>query len=358
MQPRVRSENPVRALIRNWFNQYTAHGKFWLALGLFALGVDAAISYQFGISMTTLHGLGFALVAVFFALVPDASYTEYEHGRIGPALGLSALCIPLGMVAFYSHLGYGAGVRVGDIQQTSVQNAKFEDKVDNTKKLNEDIEFFKKRRDALDQEMAALVSTKVGAWSVAVRPSSAAELDGAVAAKTMERDQEASRGGCKSQCLNREKELAHLTALRAKAKEIEDNEAQHAAAVVGLTNARQQVAETSYTSSRVVNQTNVAAQLFLAMSGAGADKSIDPDKVTTSFTNIFIAGGGSLAFMIMAPVGFFLAGRYRLKEAMDVDEPVAAPVARAHAPAIAKPRSYASLLDISPELRALRTAAA
>jgi len=313
----------ILAALRAWFDGFTAVGKFWLLLALAALVVDAAIAYQFGVTMTTLHGLGFALVAIFFALVPDASYTEYEKGRGKSAFALGILCIPLGAVAFYSHLGYGAGVRLTDIQQTGVHNAKFSDKVDNTKKLDDKIAFLEKRRDTLDAEMAALVNTKVGEWAITVRPSSAAELDGAISAKTLERDQEAARGGCKSRCLAREQELAHLTALRAKAAEIEANEKQHAAAVEGLAKARQQVAETDYESSSVVNQTSVAAQLFLAWTGADPEKAISPDSVTTSFTNIFIAGGGSLAFMLMAPVGFFVAGRNRVKRAEDDPEPEA-----------------------------------
>lgn len=316
----------IKTALAAWYGGFTTTGKFWLTLGIVSLIVDAAIAYQFGVTMTTLHGLGFALVAIFFALVPDASYTECENKRWGSGIALGLLCIPLGAVAFYSHLGYGAGVRVTDIQQTSVQNAKFEGRVDDTKKLEGQISNFEKRRDALDAEMATLVNVKVGEWAVTTRPSSAAELDGAIDAKKLERDQEAKRGGCGNNCLKRNQELAHLTALRAKAAEIETNEKQHAAAVEGLSKARQTVADTDYASSSVVNQTNVAAQIFLAFTGADPDKAINPDSTTASFTNIFIAGGGSLAFMLMAPIGFFVAGRNRKPEVAYEPDPVGADV--------------------------------
>ena len=310
----------IAAAARGYYDTFSPLGKFWLILGTAALIVDAAISFQYGISQTTLHGLGFALVAIFFALVPDQAYAEIEQKRFASGITLAILCVPLGVIAFYSHLGYGASVRVGSIQQTGVSNAKFEDKVDNTKKLNEKIAFFEARRQALDAEMNALVSTKVGDWSVTVRPSSAEELEGPIQAAQLAYDQEKVRGknkkgdNCKTECLKRLNELGHLKALQAKAKEIATNEAQHTATLEGLAKARSEVAATSYTSDSVTNQTNVAAQIWLAFTGAKPEEAIKPDTVVASFVNLFIAGGGSLAFMLMAPIGFFIAGRNRLPE--------------------------------------------
>jgi hypothetical protein len=300
--------------VRGYYDTFSPLGKFWLTLGIAALIVDAAISFKYGISQSTLHGLGFALVAIFFALVPDQAYTEIEKRRYASGITLGLLCVPIGVIAYYSHLGYGASLRVGSIQQTGVSNAKFEDKVDNTKKLNDKIAFLEQRRANLDAEMNALVGTKVGGWAVTVRPSSAAELQGAIDAKTLERDQEAKRGGCKGRCLARQQELGHLQALQAKAKEIETNESQHVATLNALASARTEVAATEYTSDSVTNQTNVAAQIYLAFTGEDPAKAIKPDTVVASFVNLFIAGGGALAFMLMAPIGFFIAGRNRLPE--------------------------------------------
>jgi hypothetical protein len=335
----------MRTIAKNWFNQYSPQGKFWLTLGIAALIVDAAISYKYGITLTWLHGLGFALVAVFFALIPDQAYSEIEAKRFGSGIAMALLCVPLGSVAYYSHLGYGAGVRVGSIQQASVHNAKFDD---TRASLESDRTNIAMWRDSL---------AKLQAENPWVATVSADGLKAQVAAHTKAIELEEARGGCKSKCLARMKEKGALEDRIALAEQSNKLAAQIEATQRIIDKKTAEAAAATFESSPVVNQTNVAAQLFLAMSGAGADKAVKPDDVTTSFTNIFIAGGGSLAFMIMAPLGFFAAGRYRRKATED-DEPVAAPVARAPAPAIAKPRSYASLLDISPELRALRTAAA
>jgi hypothetical protein len=335
----------MRTVVKNWFNEYTPRGKFLLSLGIAALIVDAAISYKYGITLTWLHGVGFALVAVFFALIPDQAYLEFEAKRFGSGIAMTILCVPLGTVAYYSHLGYGAGVRVGSMQQASVHNTKFED-------TRASLESDRKNLDMWRDHLAKLQADNP--WVAAV---SADGLKAQVAAHTKAIELEEARGGCKSKCLARMKEKGALEDRIAIAEQSNTLTKQIEATQRIVDTKTAEAKAATFESSPVVNQTDVAAQLFLAVSGSDAKDAIKPDLVTTTFTNIFVTGGGSLAFMIMAPLGFFAAGRYRRKSTED-DEPVAAPVARAPAPAITKPRSYASLLDISPELRALRTAAA
>jgi len=306
----------MRSFLSKFMDGYTTTGKFWLALGAFALIVDAAISYKYGVTLTWLYGVGFALVAVFFALLPDAVYSEVENRRFASGIVLAGLCIPLGLVALYSHLGYGSSIRVGDVQQASVQNAKYDDGRSTVVELKDKIKLLEANTKRLDADMDKLIGAKVGpdGWSMTVAPASPETLDGPIAAKQLEVANESKRNGCKAKCEARTNELAHLQSLRATAVKIAENQKQYNATLEALANSRNASAAVEYKSSAVVNQTNVAAQLFLAMSGATPEKSIDPDKVTFSFVNIFIAGAGSLAFMIMAPVGFFVAGRNRIKE--------------------------------------------
>lgn len=313
--------------IRSRYASYTTTGKTWLTLGIVALIVDAAICYKYGITLTFWHAVGFALVAVFFAMLPDAAYSEIENRRIASGIALSLLCIPLGMVAFQSHLGYGAGVRLGDMQQTGVQNTKYEDgraKVAENKAL---VEMWTATKNELEAQ---------NAWVASV---SADGLKAQVAAATLSIDQEAKRGGCGPKCLERTKEKADLENRIAIAEKVSDLTNRIDAAQRKIDEYRVASEQTDYRSSAVVNQNNVAAQLYLAFTGAAPDQAVDPDSVTQSFTSIFIAGGGSLAFMIMAPVGFFVAGRNRLQH---VEEP--APVA-APKPAEAPRAPAAAVLD-------------
>lgn len=284
-----------------WFSCFTTTGKVWLTLGLVALVVDAAISYSYGISLTFWHAAGFALVAVFFALLPDAAYSEIEHRRIASGLALSALCVPLGMVAFYSHLGYGAGVRMGDMQQTGVQNTKHSDARKQVEDNEANLKMWREHLDKLTAE---------NPWAATVNPDGLKE-QAATLGQTV--DAERARGGCGPKCMGFMKTKADLEARIGVAEQASKLASQIEATQRKVDQYREASANVAYTSSAVVNQNNVAAQLFLAFTGAEPDKAIDPDSVTTSFTSIFIAGGGSLAFMIMAPVGFFVAGRNRIK---------------------------------------------
>lgn len=318
--------------ISSRYARYTTTGKTWLSLGIAALIVDAAICYRYGISLTFWHAAGFALVAVFFAWLPDAAYTEIESKRYASGAVLGLACIPLGLVAFQSHLGYGAGVRLGDMQQTGVQNTKYDDsrkKVDENKSL---VAMWTASKEKLEAE---------NAWVATV---SADGLKAQVAAAQLAIDQEARRGGCGPKCLERTKEKADLENRIAIAEQVTGLTSRIEAAQRKIDEYRTASEQVDYRSSAVVNQNNVAAQLYLAFTGAEAAKAIDPDQVTSSFTSIFIAGGGSLAFMIMAPLGFFVAGRNR-HPLVEESEPVrTATAVRAPAPA-APPVAASGILN-------------
>jgi predicted DNA-binding protein len=295
------SYRALKAFIVAWYDGYTSHGKFWLTLGIAALAVDAAISYQYGVSQTTLHGLGFALVAIFFALLPDAAYSEIEHRRIGSGIAMGCLCVPLGLVAFYSHLGYGAGVRVGDIQQTGVHNAKFEDTRESLKSDRANIDMWRKQLEEL---------TTQNAWAATVKADSLrVQLE--TANKAIEN--ETARRGCKAKCEAKMRERDAIAEKIGKVEQVESLTSRIEATQRIIDGKTKEASAATFKSSNVVNQTNVAAQVWKAMSGAKPEDAIAPDTVTTVFANLFIATGGSLAFMIMAPVGFFLAGRFRRK---------------------------------------------
>lgn len=304
----------IIAFLHSQWNQYTPLGQFLWALALVAITVDAGIAYEYGASMSGLHAAGFALVAVAFAVLPDVASMEWSKGKKQAAGWIGVACIPLSLVAYQSHIGYGSAIRVGDIQQTGFHNANLVGKQDNAQKLNEKITFLDERTKELDAEMAALVNTKVGGWSIAVRPSSPEELDGAIEAKQLEANNEGKRKGCKRECEKRINELAHLKALRAKAKQIADNEAQHTAALEGLAKARTEVEATTYQSSTAVNQSDVFAKLVNIWSGGMNDNALNVTTVQRELTNTAIMGSASLAFLILAPILNFAAGRNRKPE--------------------------------------------
>ena len=292
----------MKKLIKAWFDGYTQTGKFWLLLACFALAVDASISYKYGISLSWFHGVGFALVAVFFSLLPDAAYSEVEHKRFASGIVLSALCVPLGLVALYSHLGYGASIRVGDVQQTAASNISYKARQDSSASEAKNLDMWRKQLSDLLEANAWAANVKADALRSQVETASKA-----IALET-------ERGGCKSKCEGKMRDRDALNERIGKIEQVADLTKRIEATQRILDDKTNVAAKTEYKSSAVVNQTNVAAQLYLAMSGETPEKAIEPDKVTFSFVNIFIAGAGSLAFMIMAPVGFFVSGRNRKPE--------------------------------------------
>lgn len=303
-------------MIKTYYDQFTTTGKFWLSLGIVSLIVDAMISYKYGVSLTLLHGFGFALVAIFFALLPDQAWAEFEHKRYASGVLLAVLCVPLGLVALYSHLGYGASVRVGDVQQASVQNTKYDGAREQIEEAKTTGKMFSARLQTLEAERAALVAANPWAPTVSADGLKAqlASMQGDQVFKRSKACADVTLKESRSFCDKRadlQTKIGNVDRINGLADEIAKLNGQIEATRRVIASAREKADATSYTSSAVVNQTNVAAQLFMALNGAEPAKAIDPDKVTFSFVNIFIAGAGSLAFMIMAPVGFFVAGRNR-----------------------------------------------
>lgn len=301
----------LKTAIAAYWRTFTPFGQLFLILGLGALIVDAGISFQYGITQTRLHAFGFALLAIFFAVLPDAAYREWEGRRWINAITLAILCIPIGTVAYYSHIGYGAGVRVGDIQETGVQNAKFDDARESLKSERTNLDLWRKQLADLKEQ---------NAWAVSV---TADGLRAQMSSSQKAIDLETAKGGCKAKCLALMQSKAALEARIATAEQVGDLTKRIEATQRIIDGKTVTAATTEFKKSSVVNQTNVGAQLWLALTGASADQAINPDQVTFSFVNIFIAGGGALAFMLMAPIGFFVAGRNRLtdkKTAADVRE--------------------------------------
>lgn len=320
-------------MVSGRWNEHTHKGQFWLVCGVVALIVDAAISYQYGITQTTWHGLGFALVAIFFAMLPDEAYSEFEAKRYGSALGMLAASCVLGIVALYSHLGYGAGVRVGSIQQTEFHKVKLDEQIKATRENETNLAMWQKRLADLETQ---------NAWVATV---TADALRARLASANLAIKQEEARGGCKAKCLERTKERDDLESRIALAEEKSNLTKQIEATKKILDRSRETVAATGYKSDTTTNQVSVAAQLWLAMNGVDPEKAIEPDTVTRRFVNIFVTGGGSLAFMVMAPIGFFLAGRNRRKDEDEeaTHKPDLLPIARTvdrptTVPAISLPR--------------------
>lgn len=292
--------------MRSILHQYAPAGRPWLILGAIALAVDAWLSWQYGWAQSYGHAAGFALLAIVWCMLPDQTYTAFRRREWGLAALLLAACIPVGVMSAQSHLGYGSSVRLGDMQQTGVQNARHED-ARKTVKENEDlIRILIKSRDELAQAQP---------WAATV---TADGLRSQLQAATLAVEQEAKRGGCGPRCLERTKEKASLEERIAIAERLTDYARRIEAANKAIAEYRQAAGTVEYRSSAVVNINRTAAQIALVAKGASPEEAIAPSDTTQQWVNILLAAGNTLAFLVMAPVCLLIAGRYRLSAAEDV----------------------------------------
>lgn len=296
----------MRQALRNLFDLYDTYGKVVLALALIGLASSSAMAFFFGISVSLMHGIFLIVVSIGFALGPHLAHKVWLKGARTSAVMIGLLCVPLGVVEWYSHNGYTAGLRGVDIGNAKVNQVSYGDTRASVETLERRVAGFEDRAKELDANLVKLTQYKVGAWSMVAKPSSPTELDGAIAAKQLEVANESKRGGCKSKCEARTNELAHLKALRAAAVAIEQNHAEHTAALGALAQAKNEATgkAAEYKYSAAEQQATSIAKLF-ALVSAGSLKPTDIQaEVVEQGANV----GMSIAAMLQPALFFFIAG--------------------------------------------------
>jgi chaperonin cofactor prefoldin len=322
----------MKDFARRYWASFTPMGQFWLALGVIALAVDAAIAFKYGMTQTVLHAAGFALCAIFFAFLPDQAAAMWEERKRPTSLALWALCVPLGAMAYWSHLGYGAGVRVGDIQQTTAHNNMHKAVNKGVESEEKNIETWRSQLATKEKDRDAMKAANP--WAAKTSPDALkadiANMEGDMIFKRSKECANVTLPDSRKFCDSLAKlkaQLGEFARMNKIADEIEKLNGQIQATQRVIDKKVAEAANVKFQSSSVVNQTATAGQLYLAFSGAKPEDTLDPDRVTISYANILITAGGSLAFMLMAPLGFFVAGRNRRVGAEHMtEEPKARPV--------------------------------
>lgn len=285
-------------------------GKMWARIGVVVLVVAAAMSWSFGQEVSIKHAAFLACLTFVAAFGPEAAYKAWQEGKYGSGIAIALICAPLLAIEFYSHAGYTAGLRGSNIETTAVQNVKFDDGRDTVKDNQKKAAEYEARAKQLDAEMDKLVTVKIGGWAVSTRPSSPEELDGQIAAKQLEVDNEARRKRCGPICERLTNELAHLKSLRAKAVEIAKNNEMHAATLAALAKARNAAAVIEHKSSAVVHQNQFLAKA-VALVGFG---SLEPSKTIEASTEQSANIAMAIAGTGLPALCFFIAGMYRREE--------------------------------------------
>lgn len=306
----------LASFLASQWRQYNAVGQGIFVLALVALAVDAAVSYQYGKSITTLHAIGYAVLAIAFAILPDLAAREGEKGNGWTAVGLLACCLPLGIVALQSHIGYTGGVRLGEMSEVAFHQAKLEGvkQVRDSEATN--LDFWRKQLGSLSDEKAALLAQNPWATSVtadALR-SEVKTLDGKIAAEE-KGGRGGRRAGCKAEC---EKLKDQRNAVLAKIGGIERLDG-ITAKIAELTERIERTQNVLKKETREVADTGIRQSLVVHQNGVlgriAHFAGYEADAETISLAS---ASSTSIAFMMLAPILMFAAGRNRRPEE---DEP-------------------------------------
>lgn len=310
----------VCGFLKAQWNQYNALGQFLFVIALAAIANDAAISYQYGKSMTTLHAFGFAIVAVTFCVLPDIATKAWGEGRRKAGFWLMLACVPFGLVAYQSHIGYGAGVRLGDMQQTGFQHAKLETANEALKSEVANMGMWRTQLAELKAQNAKFREKNNG-WATTVEPTAlqamADEMNTKIANET-------ARGGCKAKCEKLMADKAAILTMVANAKEENDLTRRIEATQRIIDGKSRVIADTGYTSSTVVNQNDTFAKLWNIVNGVDGETAIKPTAVQRDVTNTAMAGFASLAFMLCGPVLMIAAGLNRREGLIEIKRNVEA----------------------------------
>jgi hypothetical protein len=323
----------MRKWIASRYARYTSDGKFWLTIGIAALVVDMAIGYLAGVAVGTFwHGIGFAALAAGFAFLPDAAYEEWEKKRTASAVVIAALCVPIGIKAYEQQLTYSTGVRQGEMQVVGVQNAKYTGAQDDVVRVKSELAVLMTVQENMAKEIPWAASVKASALRDTVRTLE----------KAIKQEESKANGGCKRRCLDLMAQKKAAEDRIAVAEKVETNEARIVELQKVIDGKREKADNTEHKQSLNADIAQTTARLFRLVSGFSPKDAIAPDETAIQYATLGSAGLGSLALLILAPVGFFLAGRRRKPEIEEdhtppsASAPVAAPV-RPMAPAPAAP---------------------
>lgn len=302
---------PKSNMIGRFYGQYTHSGKFWLTIGVVALVVDIAIGFIAGRAVGTFwHGMGFAALAAGFAFLPDAAYEEFENKRYVSGAVMALICIPLGVKAYEQQLTYSTGVRHGEIQLTNVVNTKYDGAQDDVKRNQAELAIL----------MGALKRAQEDANWAGTVTADGLRQQVATIEKAIKAESDRSNGGCKRRCIELMAKKDAAEKQVAAAEKVETTEARIKELQAAIDAKRVDANKVEHRQSVNADIAMTTAKLWKVVSGASAEDAIKVDDVSMQFATIGSAGLGSLALLLLAPAGLFLANRRR-KPSMPDDEP-------------------------------------
>lgn len=288
----------INNLITAMMGPLNATGHVWAVVGLIVLVVAAAMSWSFGSEVSWKHAAFLACLTFVAAFGPDAAHRAWHDNKRIASVVIALVCVPLLAIEFYTHAGFTAGLRGHNIETTSVQNVRYDQRQDAVKEGRTNLGFWEKRLAELEA---------ANGWVATV---TAEALRAQLASANLAIEQEAARGGCKAKCLERTKERDGLAAKIAIAEEKADLTKKIEGVRKVLSTARETAAVTEHKSSPVVHQNQFLGRAVSLVGFGSLEPTPHIQAAAEQSANLAmaIAGTGLPAFCL------FVAGLYRRKD--------------------------------------------
>ncbi len=286
----------MKHVLKEMFGELTPFGKFWLYIGLATLGAAAAMSFDFGWTVSWKHALFLALLSIITAFAPEAAYRQFTEGRKGAGIAVAVVCAPLFLIEFYSHAGYTAGQRGVNMGEARVQNATY---TGTQNAVSEDEESLQKAKTSLEQLKLAFP------WAATVTADS---LRAQIPAIDEKLRQEEQRGGCGPKCLAIKAEKADIESRIATAEERNNITSRISELEKRLGERRTTAATTEFKHSSVDYMNGFLASAVATVTGQEqATTKLEKKADLSANVGMALAGTG------LPGLAIFIAGLYRVK---------------------------------------------
>lgn len=306
----------MRKVFKEMFGELTLWGKFWMTVGLLTLLAAAAMSFDFGYSVSAKHALFLGCLSIITAFAPEVAYRQWQLGKKGVGLGIALFTLPWFAIEFYSHAGYTAGLRGSNISEAHIQNASWNGAQEGVTEDKTNRAIFVKQLDELLAKNAWAGTVKAEGLRTELRTIQ----------DRIEQERNGKRGrkaGCGAECERLQNAANDLSAKIATIEKAEDLTRRIEATQRVLDNKREVATKTEYRQSTVDHQ-NAAVIKWVALAVNG---STEATKLQAESAQQIASFSMALAGTCLPAFSFFLAGLFRKPEEAEAkSEVIAKPV--------------------------------
>lgn len=244
-----------------------------LYVGVAALIVGMGMAFEYGRAMSWLHAFSLSLLAVAVSIAFIGAEMYRNAGRSTAAAVAMIAGVGFSVGEYGTHFGYTVGTRVSETQQTGVTNATYKAIQDNRDREAGNLEMWKKQLATLMEQDAWTATVKADALRDEV-----ASLKGRI--EEEKNGKRGRRAGCGKECERLQDQANKVSERLGKVEQREDLSKRIEATQRILDKKVDVAANTSFHSSKIVNQTAGFAQI--------ATWSSEPSEAAMSWTQLIL----------------------------------------------------------------------